>query len=384
MIPVSVRSDVPPFQVMEIFKAATRRQATHGDLLLLCVGQPSTPAPRVVRDAVAAAVETQSLGYTDPGGNLDLLTAIGAHYRDEYGVEVDPDEVLISSGSSGGFSTVLLTAFEAGDLIAMTRPGYPANRSSALALGLRVIDVPVDASTRFQPTVEALAALPERPRALVVASPGNPTGTIIEPERLVELAAWCAANDVVLLSDEIYHGISFGTPCVTARQFSDDAIVLGSFSKYYSMTGWRVGWSVLPANVRARAEVLQANLSICAPAVSQVSALAALGGPARVELDEHVARYARNRDLLLRRLPELGITRFAPPDGAFYAYVDVSHLTDDSRTWCFETLDRTGVAMAPGVDFDLIDGHRFARLSFCGSTADLDEAIDRLRAVALR
>ena len=288
---------------------------------------------------------------------------------------------MISNGSSGGFSTVLLTAFEAGDLIAMTRPGYPANRSSALALGLRVVDVPVDASTRFQPTVEALESLTERPRGLVVASPGNPTGTIIDPARLAELAAWCAANEVVLLSDEIYHGISFGAPCVTARQFSADAIVLGSFSKYHSMTGWRVGWTVLPADVRARAEVLQANLSICAPSVSQVAALAALGEGARGELERHVARYARNRDLLLRRLPELGITRFAPPDGAFYAYVDVSHLTDDSRTWCFDVLDRTGVAIAPGIDFDLVEGHRFARLSFCGSTSDLDEAIDRLRAV---
>lgn len=381
MIPVSGRSDVPPFQVMEIFKAATKRQATHGDLLLLCVGQPSTPAPRVVRDAVATAVETQGLGYTDPGGNTDLLAAVAAHYREAYDVEVDPDEVLISNGSSGGFSTVLLTAFEAGDLIAMTRPGYPANRSSALALGLRVVDVPVDASTRFQPTVEALESLTERPRGLVVASPGNPTGTIIDPARLAELAAWCAANEVVLLSDEIYHGISFGAPCVTARQFSADAIVLGSFSKYHSMTGWRVGWTVLPADVRARAEVLQANLSICAPSVSQVAALAALGEGARGELERHVARYARNRDLLLRRLPELGITRFAPPDGAFYAYVDVSHLTDDSRTWCFDVLDRTGVAIAPGIDFDLVEGHRFARLSFCGSTSDLDEAIDRLRAV---
>lgn len=381
MIATSARSQVPVFQVMEVFKAATQRQASHGDLLLLCVGQPATPAPGVVRDAVARAVQTQALGYTDPGGARNLLHAVARHYREAYDVPVDPDEVLISNGSSGGFSTVLLTVFEAGDAIAMTRPGYPANRSTALALGCRVLEVPVDETTGFQPTVAALEALPEKPRGLVVASPGNPTGTIIDPLRLAELAAWCGANDVVLLSDEIYHGISFGKPCVTARQFSTDAIVLGSFSKYHSMTGWRVGWTVLPAPLRARAETLQANLSICAPAVSQVGALHAFDAAATAELDTHVERYARNRDLLLRRLPELGITRFAPPDGAFYAYVDVSHLTDDSRAWCFEMLDRTGVAMAPGIDFDLVDGHRFARLSFCGSTADLDEAIDRLRAV---
>lgn len=379
MIPVSARSQVPPFQVMEVFKAATLRQASHGDLLLLCVGQPATPAPGVVRAAVAEAVRTQTLGYTDPGGTRALLHVVAGHYRHTYGVEVDPDEVLISNGSSGGFSTVLLTAFEAGDVIAMTRPGYPANRSTALALGCRVVEVPVDASTRFQPTVAALEALPAKPRGLVVASPGNPTGTIIEPARLAELAAWCDANDVLLLSDEIYHGISFGKPCVTAREFSRQAVVLGSFSKYHSMTGWRVGWTILPPHLRARAETLQANLSICAPAVSQAGALHAFDAAATTELDSHVARYAANRDLLLRRLPELGITRFAPPDGAFYAYVDVSHLTDDSRVWCFEMLDRTGVAIAPGIDFDLVDGHRFVRFSFCGSAREIDEAIDRLK-----
>jgi aspartate/methionine/tyrosine aminotransferase len=374
----SRRSVVPPFHVMEVFKAATKRQETHGDLILLCVGQPATPAPRPVVEAARKAVATQNLGYTDPGGIAPLRGTIAEHYANVYDLQVDPNQVLVSNGSSGGFSTVILAAFEPGDTIAMTRPGYPANRSTIQALGCRVVDLECDESTRFQPTVAHLEALPQRPAGVVIASPANPTGTIIDPEQLAEIARWCEASGVLLLSDEIYHGISFGRRCASAWEFSDQAVVMGSMSKYYSMTGWRLGWTLLPRHLYGPAERLQANLSICAPAVSQVASIAGFTPESGAELDGHVARYERNRDLLLRRLPELGIDRFAPPDGAFYAYCDISHLTDDSLTWCGEILERTGVALAPGVDFDPVGGHRFMRLSFCGSTEQLDEAIDRL------
>ena len=378
MTRLSGRGRVEPFHVMEVAKAAAARHASHGDAILLCVGQPTTPAPLVVREAAAAAVGGQVLGYTVSPGTPELRRAIAADHLRRYGVELDPVEVVVTTGSSGGFALAVLAAFDAGDAVAMTRPGYPAYRNALLSLGCRVVDLQVGPETRYQPTVAMLEALPEPPAGLVVASPSNPTGTVIAPAELAELAAWCTAHDCLLLSDEIYHGISYDRPCAGVRQFSADAVVLGSVSKYHSMTGWRVGWLCLPEPLRRPVELLQSNLAICAPAVSQAAALAAFTQEARAELDGHVARYARNRDQLLRRLPELGITSFAPPDGAFYAWCDVGHLTTDSRRWCAEALAATGVALAPGIDFDPVDGGRWLRLSFCGDTAQLDEALDRL------
>lgn len=376
----STRSAVEPFHVMDVVRAAAARQRSHGDMILLCVGQPSTPAPRAALDAVHTVLESDALGYTEGDGIPLLRETIAAHYRATYDVDVAPDEVLISTGSSGGFSTVLLAAFDAGQRVAMARPGYPAYRNTLRALGLQPVEIDCGSETRFQLAVEQL----EREHAetplhgVIVASPANPTGTIIEPEQLEVIAQWCSANDVLLLSDEIYHGISYGARAQTARRFTDDAVVLGSVSKFWSMTGWRVGWNLLPPELRRPVDVLQTNLAICAPAISQHGAVAAFSPEATAELTRHVERYAVNRDLLLRRLPELGIHSFAPPDGAFYAYCDVSHLTDDTQRWCAEVLDRTGVAIAPGIDFDPVNGHRCIRLSFCGTTDALDEAIDRL------
>ncbi len=365
---------------MELVRAAIARQGSHGDAILLCVGQPSTPAPRAVLDAVHHAIDTELLGYTQSDGIPALRQAIAEHYETSYGLRVDPGEVLVSNGSSGGFSTLLLAAFEPGARIAMTRPGYPAYRNTVQALGCVPVDLVCGPDTRFQPTVQMLQALPQRPDGVIVASPSNPTGTIIHPAELRRIALWCADNDVLLISDEIYHGISYGLDCASAWEFSRDCAVMGSLSKYHSMTGWRLGWSLLPAELRRPVDLLQGNLSICAPAVSQAGGVAAFSPPAQPELLSHVQRYARNREVLLRRLPELGITSFAPPDGAFYAYCDISHLTQDSLRWCHDTLGATGVALAPGVDFDPIDGHRFMRLSFCGATDDLEEALDRLAA----
>jgi aspartate/methionine/tyrosine aminotransferase len=369
---------VEPFHVMEVAKAASLRQQSHGDAILLCVGQPATPAPRAVREAATAAIEGEVLGYTVSTGIPELRWAIAAEYAQRYGVAVDPEEVLVTTGSSAGFQLAILAAFEVGDVVAMTRPGYPAYRNTLHSLGCQVLDLEVGPQTRYQPTVAMLDALPQPPAGLVVASPSNPTGTIIDADELAELAGWCRAHDCLLISDEIYHGISYERRCASAREFGADAVVVGSVSKYHSMTGWRLGWLLLPPALRRPAELLQSNLAICAPAVSQAAALAAFTPDARAELDAHVARYARNRELLLRRLPELGITSFAPPDGAFYAWCDISHFTGDSQAWCAEVLAATGVALAPGIDFDLVNGTRMMRLSFCGQTEELDEALDRL------
>ncbi len=375
---LSQRGAVPPFHVMELLAAATRRQQTHGDAILLCVGQPATPAPAPVRRRVAEALGSETLGYTESKGIRELRTTIADHYDRTYGVSVDPEQVLISSGSSGGFSTLLTAAFDPGATIAMTRPGYPAYRNTVRALGLQVLDLECGVAQRFQPTVEQLDALPTKPDGLIIASPANPTGTVIDPDELAAIGQWCAANDVLLLSDEIYHGISYGRATATAWETSREAVVLGSVSKFHSMTGWRLGWNLLPEHLVRRTELLQGNLAICAPAISQVGAVAAFTPESEQELRGHVERYARNRQVVLDRLPELGVTSFAPPDGAFYAYCDIGHLTDDSQRWCLDVLDRTGVALAPGVDFDPVDGHRFMRLSFCGSTEDLHTAFDRL------
>jgi len=377
-VAASLRSAVDPFYVMEVAKAAAARQASHGDMIPLFVGQPATPAPAPVRAAAARAVTDDVLGYTVTNGIPELRAVIAAEYGRRYGVAVEPAEVVVTTGSSAGFLLAALAAFDAGDQVAMTRPGYPAYRNTLGSLGIDVVALDAGAESRYQPTVEMLEALPRPPKGLVLASPSNPTGTIIDASELEAIVHWCAANDCRLISDEIYHGISYGRSCASARQFGRDPIVVGSVSKYHSMTGWRLGWLLVPSELRTPVENLQSNLAICAPAVSQVAAVAAFTEASRTELDGHVARYARNRDLLLRRLPELGLDSFAPPDGAFYAYLEIGHLTDDSLVWCEQVLAATGVALAPGIDFDTVSGSRTARLSFCGQTEELDEALDRL------
>lgn len=383
---LSERGAVEPFHVMEVIKAATLRQASHGDVIALCAGQPSTPAPRAAREATVRALEGEVLGYTDATGILPLREAIARHYAQSYGLTVDPAQIVVTTGSSAGFTALFLAAFDAGDTVAMSRPGYPAYRNTLQALGVRVVELDCGPDTRYQPTVAMLEALPEPPAGLVVASPSNPTGTIIDPEELAAIARWCQDHGTLLVSDEIYHGISFGRRCASAWETSRESVLVGSLSKYFSMTGWRAGWLVLPEHLVRPVEVLVGNLNICPPAVSQVAAVGAFSLEARVELDGHVSRYAVNRDLLLRRLPELGIDRLAPPDGAFYLYLDVSHLTDDSTRWCREVLDATGVALTPGVDFapplsggdPALDGRGFVRICFAGTTEDMDEAMNRL------
>jgi aspartate/methionine/tyrosine aminotransferase len=378
---VARRSNVPPFHVMDLLAAAQRRQLSHGDLVNFVAGQPSTGAPRAVREEAKRLLDEETLGYTVATGVPGLREAVAAHHRRTSGIEVSLDDVVITTGSSGGFLLAFLAAFEPGDRVVMARPGYPCYRNVLTALGCEVVEIDCGPETRFQPTVEQLDAIEGPVAGLVIASPANPTGTMLLPEDLDAIAQWCEDHSVRLVSDEIYHGITYGDAGAhhrSAWHTSRTGVVFGSFSKYFSMTGWRLGWMLVPEDLRRPVDVLTGNFTICPPVLSQYAAIAAFTPESYAELDGHVARYATNRDLLLRGLPELGIDRLAPADGAFYVYADIAHLTDDSHGWCLRLLEETGVATAPGIDFDTRRGHEFVRLSFAGSAAEITEGLDRL------
>ncbi|GAA3999151.1 pyridoxal phosphate-dependent aminotransferase [Allokutzneria multivorans] len=372
------RAIVPPFHVMEVLSSAARRQREFGDVISLAAGQPATPAPEPVRAAAAAALDRQTLGYTEQLGIPELRAAIAGHYGRRYDLDVAPQDVVITTGSSGAFLLAFLAAFDAGDRVALARPGYPAYRNILSALGCEVVDLPCDASTRFQPTVEMLEALDKPVRGLIVASPANPTGTVLDPAELAAITQWCQDNGVRLISDEIYHGISYERPLGCAWQTSRDAIIVNSFSKYFSMTGWRLGWMLLPRPLLRAVDCLTGNFTLCPPALAQYAGVAAFTDEGYAEADGHVARYRRNRDELLAGLAKIGIDKVAPADGAFYAYADVSHLTQDSMSFCERLLAETGVAVVPGIDFDPVDGNRFIRMSFAGSLEDVHEAVHRI------
>jgi aspartate/methionine/tyrosine aminotransferase len=379
---VAQRAAVEPFHVMDVWVAAGERQRSHGDLVNLSAGQPSTPAPAPVRAAATQALASDVLGYTVATGIRELREAIAGHYRARYDVEIDPDDVIATTGSSGGFLLCFLAAFDAGDRVALARPGYPCYRNILRALGCEVVELDCGPDTRFQPTAEMLDAQHRRTplRGVIIASPANPTGTVVDPAELARITAWCEREGVQLVSDEIYHGITYpGTPPThCAWETSRDAIVVNSFSKYFSMTGWRLGWLIVPPRLRRAVDRMAGNFTVCPPALPQQAALAAFDPAALAEVEAHVTRYATNRALLLDGLPKVGIDRLAPADGAFYVYADVSHLTDDTMTWCRTLLADTGIAVAPGRDFDTEQGHRFIRLSFAGATEDVAEALRRL------
>jgi aspartate/methionine/tyrosine aminotransferase len=374
------RSAVPRFIAMDMLAAAHERQRTHGDMVSLAAGQPSSPAPAPVRAAAEAGLRENILGYTESFGVPALRAAIAEHYRHTYPglADVDAEDVVITTGSSGAFLLAFLSAFDAGDRVALATPGYPAYRNILHALGCEVVELPCGPDTRFQPTVAMLEELEAPVRGLIVASPANPTGTVLDPAELAALAAWCDAHGVQLISDEIYHGIGYGAEFASAWQTSREAIVVNSFSKYWCMTGWRLGWMLLPERLRGAAGALTGNFTICPPALAQLAAVAAFEPESYAEIDAHVARYRVNRDLLLTGLPAIGIDRLAPADGAFYAYADVSALTGDSMAWCLRLLADTGVAITPGHDFDPHRGNEFVRLSFAGATEDIRAALSRL------
>jgi aspartate/methionine/tyrosine aminotransferase len=373
----SRRGLVPPFIAMDVLREAQAREAAGHRVIHLEIGQPGTPAPAAVREAACRALAADRIGYTDALGIEKLRAAIAGHYRERYGVAVDPAEIVVTTGSSAAFQLAFLAAFEAGDRVALAAPGYPAYRNILSALGLEPVLIEAGADAHYQPNPELLAAAGDI-AGLVVASPANPTGTMIAPAELARLYAWCGERGVRLVSDEIYHGITYEQAAQTARAFGRDAVIVNSFSKYYSMTGWRLGWMVAPPDLLRSVECLAQNFYISPPALSQLAALPAFR--CRSELDGHVARYRRNRDLLIDALSRAGLTRFAPAEGAFYLYVDVSALTPDSTAFCRRMLEEIGVAATPGRDFDPLHGEQWLRLSFAGPTEDIAEAASRLAA----
>jgi aspartate/methionine/tyrosine aminotransferase len=369
--------EVSPFIVMDVMRAAAQREAAGDEVLHLEVGQPGTPAPAKVIEAAKAALDSDLIGYTDARGNPGLRRRISQHYREVYDLAVDPERVMVTTGSSGGFLVSFLAAFDPGDRVALAAPGYPAYRNILQALGVEAVLLPSELEHRFQPTPELLARTAGKLDGLIVASPSNPTGTMLDGAQFAALSDYCAEHDIRLISDEIYHGISYGQEAVCALACNPDAIVINSFSKYFSMTGWRLGWMILPEDLLRPAECLAQNLFISAPALSQIAGEAAFG--CRDVLDGYVATYAGNRKRLLTELPKAGFDRLAPADGAFYIYADVAHLTDDSEAFCRRMLAETGVAATPGVDFDPARGHHFVRFSFAGPPADIAEAARRLQ-----
>ncbi|MCZ6454085.1 MAG: pyridoxal phosphate-dependent aminotransferase [Alphaproteobacteria bacterium] len=373
---IAQRGLIDPFIVMDVMRAANELAAAGEDVLHLEVGQPGTPAPQQVIAAAHNALQDELLGYTDSMGLPELRQCIAQHYSSVYDVAVDPARVVVTTGSSGGFLLAFLSAFEAGDRVALAAPGYPAYRNILTALGVEPILLETTAAERFQPTPRLLRAAGGNLDGLIVASPSNPTGTMVGSKELEALVAWCRSTGVRLISDEIYHGITYGSPAVTAAGLDDDAIVINSFSKYFSMTGWRLGWMVVPEPLLRPIECLTQNLFISPPSLSQHAGIAAFDSGD--ELAGNVARYARNREILLDRLPKAGFDRLAPADGAFYIYADIAQMTNDSPEFCRRMLAEAYVAATPGVDFDPFSGHKFVRFSFAGTEDDMMAACQRL------
>ena len=372
----SRRGLVPPFLAMDVLRAANERQAAGAEIIHLEVGQPGSSAPEPVLEAARHALASEPIGYTDALGIPPLRQAIAAHYQTQYGILVDPAEVVVTTGSSAAFLLAFLAAFEPGDRVGLAIPGYPAYRNILSALEIEPVHIAVGENAHYQPTPELLDDLGSLD-GLIVASPANPTGTMISAAELARLTAYCRDRGIRLVSDEIYHGITYETAAATARAYGREAVIVNSFSKYYSMTGWRLGWMLVPPDLARSVECLAQNFYISPPALSQIAALPVFG--CRVELDSHVARYRANRDLLIRTLGAAGLTRFAPAEGAFYLYVDISSLTRDSEEFCRRLLTETGVAVTPGLDFDPIKGGGWIRFSFAGSTEDVAEAARRLK-----
>ena len=372
---VSTRSEVDPFIVMDVMEAARAEEARGRSVIHMEVGQPGTPAPEAARRALAAAMETTPLGYTVALGLPELRSRIARLYGEWYDVDLDPARVIVTGGSSAAFILAFTSLFAAGDRVAIAEPGYPSYRNIMKALDIVPVGLPTRIEDRFQPVP---GDLDPSLAGVLVASPANPTGSMLGREALAALIGAAAERGIAFVSDEIYHGIQYGARPVTALEISDDVYVINSFSKYFSMTGWRIGWMVVPETHVRRIERLVQNLFICAPHASQVAALAAMD--ATEELEENLAVYRRNRTLLLEGLPQAGFGRIAPPDGAFYIYADVSDLTGDSRDLARRLLTEAGVAATPGLDFDPARGHATLRFSYAGPTADMEEGLARLAA----
>lgn len=375
----SRRSEVAPFLAMDMLREANAREADGEHVVHMEVGQPAGPPPAQVVEAASAALAAGNIGYTEALGIPALRARIARHYGEAYGLDVVPSRVVVTIGSSAGFILSFLAAFEHGARLALPVPGYPAYDNILTALGIEPVHIHTTADSRWAPTPEHIArAAGEGALAgLLVASPANPTGTMIDAAALERLCGECADRGMWFVSDEIYHRLSYSLDEACALSFNDDAIIVNSFSKYYCMTGWRIGWLVVPERLVRPMERLAQNLFISAPALSQHAALAAFD--ASEELNARRAVYARNRELLLERLPELGFTEFTPVDGAFYIYANVSGFANDSSDFARRMLAEIGVAVTPGADFDADNGHRYVRFSFAGSTDEMEEAVKRLK-----
>ena len=371
----SSRSGVDPFIVMDVMEAARQAEAEGRHIIHMEVGQPGTPAPRGARAALAKAMGEDAMGYTVALGLPELRERIARLYGEWYDVDLNPERVVVTPGSSGAFILAFTALFDTGDRVGIGAPGYPSYRQILKALDLVPVDIETAAENRFQPVP---ADLEGRDLAgLMVASPANPSGTMLGRGDMAALMEACHAKGASFISDEIYHGIEYEAKAVTALEISDEAYVINSFSKYFSMTGWRVGWMVVPEDHVRVVERLAQNLFICPPHASQVAALAAMD--CDEELQANMAVYRANRQLMLEGLPKAGFDRIAPPDGAFYVYADVSHITGDSRAFAAEILEKAGVAVTPGLDFDPARGAGTIRFSYARSTADIEEGLARLK-----
>ncbi|MEO1701891.1 MAG: aminotransferase class I/II-fold pyridoxal phosphate-dependent enzyme [Pseudomonadota bacterium] len=373
----SARSVVEPFHAMDILASATKLAAQGTDIISLAVGQPSSKPPQIVREAAAAAAMNITTGYTNALGRDELRRAISTHYTDAYGLSISPERVAVTTGSSAAFSLAFLAAAEPGDRVAITAPGYPAYRNIVKALSLECVELQAP-DGGFD--LDALAAEhAQRPiKILLLASPANPTGSVLSEGSLGRIVSFCQTHGIVFFSDEIYHRLNHVGDDVCALRFSDDVIIINSFSKFYNMTGWRIGWMVLPENLVRTVERLAQSIYICPPDISQIAATKAFDAPAELRAAREV--YRTNRQMLLKRLPAMGLDFAAPPDGAFYAWLDASRFTNDTMSFAHRMLNEIGVATAPGIDFDPFNGGARLRLSYCGSTQEVTEALDRIEA----
>jgi aspartate/methionine/tyrosine aminotransferase len=376
----SRRSAIAPFLAMDVLREAKALERQGRRIVHMELGEPGAPAPRLVREAAAAALRDGAIGYGEALGDAALRERIARHYGETYGVDVSPERIIATTGSSGAFLLAFLASFDPGARIAVTAPGYPAYVNILEALGLECVTIEIGPQTGFAPTAKLLEASHRERRidGALLMNPANPTGAMIARDELAQICAFCDEAGVVFISDEIYHGLSYEQPCETALRFSDHAVVVNSFSKYYAMTGWRLGWLVAPESLMRPLERLQQSLAICAPTLAQKAALAAFDSVD--ELEAIKAGYARSRALLLDRLPLIGLGDFAPPDGAFYIYADVSNWTADSMDFCKRMLEEAGVAATPGLDFDRRRGNQTIRLSYAGPESEIALGLERLDA----
>ena len=366
-------AQIDPFHAIGVSHLAHELKGQGASIIHMEFGQPSTGAPAAALAVAHKVLDSEAMGYWESPA---LRARIARHYHERYGVEVEPGRILLTCGASPALLLALISSFEPGDRVALARPGYVAYRNTLKALNLVPVEIGCGAESRFQLTAAHLAALDPAPAGVIVASPANPTGTIIPAAEMAAIAEVCRARGIRIVSDEIYHGLSYVEPARSMLEFEPDALVINSFSKYFSMAGWRLGWLLSPAAHAARPRTYASNLFLTPPSLAQHAALAAMD--AREELEGHIAVYRRNRELLLEALPKLGLREIAPPDGAFYIYADIGHLTNDSLGFCKQLVRDTGVATAPGIDFDPVNGHRFIRFSFAVSTPEVEEALRRL------